>query len=70
MEPSRNRHNGATGPCCRIGHNPVIAAFCDRLLARGKRPMQAVIAAMRRLLHLAFGVLKSGQPFNPNFGVA
>ncbi|MBU2846398.1 IS110 family transposase, partial [Acidithiobacillus ferriphilus] len=51
-------------------HNPVIAAFCDRLLARGKRPMQVVIAAMRRLLHLAFGVLKSGQPFNPNFGVA
>lgn len=51
-------------------HNPVIAAFCDRLLARGKRPMQVVIAAMRRLLHLAFGVLKSGRPFDPNFGVA
>ena len=51
-------------------HNPVIAAFCDRLLTRGKRPMQVVIAAMRRLLHLAFGVLKSEQPFDPNFGVA
>ena len=51
-------------------HNPVIAAFCDRLLARGKRPMQVVVAAMRRLLHLAFGVLKSGQPFDPNFGLA
>ena len=51
-------------------HNPVIAAFCDRLLAKGKRPMQVVVAAMRKLLHLAFGVLKSGQPFDPDFGLA
>ena len=34
------------------------------------RPMQVVVAAMRRLLQLAFGVLKSGQPFDPNFGLA
>ena len=51
-------------------HNPVITAFCDRLLARGKRPMQVVVAAMRRLLHLGFGVLKSGKPFDPKFGLA
>ena len=51
-------------------HNPIIASFCDRLLARGKRPMQVVVAAMRKLLHLAFGVLKSGKPFNPKLGVA
>ena len=51
-------------------HNPVITAFCDRLLARGKRPMQVVVAAMRRLLHLVFGVLKSGKPFDPKFGLA
>ena len=51
-------------------HNPVIAAFCDRLLINGKRPMQVVVAAMRKLLHLAFGVLKSGKPFDPKFGVA
>ena len=51
-------------------HNPIIAAFCDRLLARGKRPMQVVVAAMRRLLHMAFGVLKSVKPFDPNFGLA
>lgn len=51
-------------------HNPIIAAFCDRLLARGKRPMQVVVAAMRRLLHLVFGVLKSGKPFDPKFGLA
>ena len=51
-------------------HNPVIAAFCDRLMLNGKRPMQVVVAAMRKLLHLAFGVLKSGKPFDPEFGIA
>ena len=51
-------------------HNPLIAAFCNRLLLNGKRPMQVVVAAMRKLLHLAFGVLKSGKPFDPEFKVA
>lgn len=51
-------------------HNPVIAAFCDRLMLNGKRPMQVVVAAMRKLLHLAFGVLNSGKPFDPEFGIA
>jgi hypothetical protein len=32
--------------------------------------MQVVVAAMRKLLHLAFGVLKSGKPFDPKFGIA
>ena len=39
-------------------------------LLNGKRPMQVVVAAMRKLLHLAFGVLKSGKPFDPEFGIA
>ena len=51
-------------------HTPIIASFCDQLLARGKRPMQVVVAAMRRLLQRAFGVLKPGQPFDHNFGLA
>jgi transposase len=32
---------------------------------RGKCPMVIVGAAMRKLLHLAYGVLKSGRPFDP-----
>lgn len=51
-------------------YNPVIMAFCSRLLARGKRPMQVIIAAMRKLLHIAYGVLKSGQPFDPEKALA
>lgn len=45
--------------------NPVIVAFAKRLRDRGKRPMVVVAAAMRKLIHIAFGVLKSQRPFNP-----
>jgi len=40
-------------------------AFRDRLAAVGKAPMVIIGAMMRKLVHVAFGVLKSGQPFNP-----
>ena len=46
-------------------HNPAVRAFTERLRARGKRPMVLVGAAMRKLLHLIYGVLKSGKPFDP-----
>ena len=48
-------------------HNPLIKPLCDRMAAQGHVPLSCVVAAMRKLLHLAFGVLKSGQPFDPNF---
>ena len=51
-------------------YNPAIAHFCALLLERGKRPMQVVVAAMRKLLHIVFGVLKSGLPFDPNRALA
>jgi transposase len=47
--------------------NPIIKAFCDRLLASGHGPMEVIAAAMRKLLHLAYGILKSGRPFDPDF---
>ncbi|MEP0879369.1 IS110 family transposase [Funiculus sociatus GB2-M2] len=50
--------------------NPLIAAFCERLLAKGKVKKQVIGAAMRKLLHLAYSVLKSGYPFDPNFVIA
>lgn len=49
--------------------NPLIKAFGLRLSAQGKSKMLIVGAAMRKLLHLAYGVLKSQQPFNPDFCV-
>jgi len=47
--------------------NPVVRAFGNRLRERGKRPMQVIVAAMRKLLVLVFGVLKTRRPFDPNW---
>jgi transposase len=46
-------------------HNPILHAFAQRLLTAGKSKMQVVAAVMRKLLHLVFGILKSGRPFDP-----
>lgn len=51
-------------------HNPAVQALAERLRARGKRPMVIVGAAMRKLLHLIYGVLKSGKPFDPALALA
>jgi transposase len=51
-------------------HNPLVRAFYQRLLANGKTKKQALCAAMRKLLHIAYGVIKSGKPFNPNIALA
>lgn len=50
-----------------IRHNPTIRLFAQRLADNGKAKMTIVAAVMRKLLHIAFGVLKSGKPFNPNY---
>jgi transposase len=47
--------------------NPILKAFAGRLRSNGKRPKQIIAAVMRRLLVLAYGVLKSGRPFAPNY---
>jgi len=39
--------------------------FRARLAANGKPPMLIIGAMMRKLIHVAFGVLKSGKSFNP-----
>lgn len=51
-------------------HNPAVHALAERLRARGKPPMVIVGAAMRKLLHLIYGVLKSGKPFDPAVAMA
>jgi transposase len=48
-------------------HNPIIRTFCQRLLANGLRPMEAIGAAMHKLLRLMYGILKSGKPFDADF---
>jgi transposase len=44
--------------------NPIIKDFAKRLLGTGKSKMVVVIASMRKLLHIIYGVLKNQIPFN------
>lgn len=44
-------------------HNPVIKAFYEKLLAKGKHKKSALLACCRKLVMLAYGVLRSGKPF-------
>ena len=45
-------------------YNPVVKIFCERLAAAGKPTMVVICAAMRKLLHIVYGVLKSGKAFD------
>lgn len=48
-----------------IRFNPVIRRFYLKLLSKGKPKMVAVAACMRKLLHIAIGVLKNQTRFDP-----
>ncbi|MBP7526726.1 MAG: IS110 family transposase [Syntrophorhabdaceae bacterium] len=50
-----------------IQYNPVIRAMYERLKKNGKNGKVIVCAVMRKLVHIIFGILKSGKPFDPNF---
>jgi len=42
-------------------------SWAEGLRQRGKCKMSVIGAAMRKLIHLAYGVLKTGQPFDPEW---
>jgi len=50
-----------------IRFNPIVKALAARLEGRAKDKMVIVGAAMRKLLQIVYGVLKSGKPFDPNY---
>jgi transposase len=50
-----------------IQRNPVMIAFYDRLKEKGKNGKVIVCAIMRKLVHVIFGVLKSGKKYDPNY---
>jgi transposase len=47
-----------------VRHDPHLRGFYEHLLARGKAKMQALVAAMRKLLHAIFGMFKHDQLFD------
>lgn len=48
--------------------NPVIIDLNQRMIKTGHCKMEIIVAAMRKLLTLMYGVIKSGLPFDPDYG--
>lgn len=44
-------------------HDPHLKAFYNLLIARHKKPMQALVAVARKILHAIYGVLKTQTPY-------
>jgi len=45
-------------------HEPRVRAYYQKLLARGKKPMQALVAVMRKLLHAIYGMFQHDADFD------
>src|SRR3972149_2285643 len=52
-----------------LRYNPIIVEMKRRLTEAGKPKMLIVGAAMRKLIHIIYGVLKHGKPFDSNFAL-
>lgn len=50
-----------------LRYNPILIQMKQRLTESGKSKMAIVGAAMRKLVHLIYGVLKSGVPFDADY---
>jgi len=51
-----------------VNSNPVIQDLADRMAKTNHQKMEILCATMRKLLHLAYGVLKNQLPFDPDYG--
>ena len=47
-----------------IRWEPNVKAFYDKLIAKQKAPLQAIVAVMRKLLHAIHGMLRTGTDFD------
>ena len=52
-----------------LRHNPILQIFGARMKTNGLAPKAVVGAAMRKLAHLIYGVVKSGKPFDVDFAL-
>ncbi len=52
---------------CRF--NPILKVFYEKLKEQGKAPKVARCGVARRLAVLAFGVVKSGKAFEPDYAL-
>jgi len=47
-------------------HNPLFKKFTHKMSSKGKPAKVIIVAIMRKLLHVVFGVIKNKTQFNPN----
>ena len=52
---------------CAKRHNPLVQNLVTRMKAEGHCANAITVAVMRKLLHFVYGVLKSQQPFDPDY---
>lgn len=50
-----------------LKHNPMVIDLDKRMTASGHVRMEVVVAAMKKLAHQVYGVLKNQTPFDPDF---
>lgn len=50
-----------------VKHNAHLRTFYCRLIAKGKAPKLALIAVARKLLIIAYAIIASQQPYNPEY---
>lgn len=50
-----------------LKHNPMIMELDKRMTASGHARMEIVVAAMKKLAHQVYGVLKNQTPFDPDY---
>lgn len=74
-KPSRISKTSASKPRAQlymaavsaIQHNPLVKAHYDKLVSRGKAKMQALIAGLKKLVYICFGVIKNQTPFDARY---
>lgn len=69
LGPPRVRAKLSMAAIVASGCNPDVKALYQRLLERGKCPMAALGAAMRKLAQICFGVIKNQTPYQPQITV-
>ena len=47
-------------------HNPMLKAFYQRLIAKGKKPKVALVACMRKLIVILNAMIRRGEKWDPN----
>jgi transposase len=65
--PAKLRATLYMGALTALRRNPHIKAHYDKLVASGRCKSVALGAAMRKLVHLCFGVLRSRQPYRADY---